>query len=145
MFCVHEMRGFFKGRFENCHQNLTIFSEIPTNLHIVTVTKQWCRVQCYAIIIFPLVKCLLVDPRNDMYFLIIIIIWNYSKRALIASSRLFPLSLSQFKDGVTGRLARFPPRSRLAALFFGKKFDFFKWEARLPRLPKSRTLPPRYR
>ena len=32
--------GFFKGRFENCHQNLTIFSEIPTNLHIATVTKQ---------------------------------------------------------------------------------------------------------
>ena len=31
--------GFFNGRFENCHQNLRIFSEIPANLHIVTVTK----------------------------------------------------------------------------------------------------------
>ena len=27
------------------------------------------RVQCYAFIIFPRVKCLLVDSRNDMYFL----------------------------------------------------------------------------
>ena len=31
--------GFFSGRFEKRHQNLRIFSEIPTNLHIVMVTK----------------------------------------------------------------------------------------------------------
>ena len=31
------LRGFFNGRFENYHQNLRIFSEIPANLHIVTV------------------------------------------------------------------------------------------------------------
>ena len=33
--------GFFSGRFEKRHQNLRIFSEIPTNLHIVTVTRHW--------------------------------------------------------------------------------------------------------
>ena len=33
--------GFFNGRFENRHQNLRIFSVIPANLHIVTVTKHW--------------------------------------------------------------------------------------------------------
>ena len=33
--------GFFNGRFENRHRNLRIFSEIPANLHIVTVTKHW--------------------------------------------------------------------------------------------------------
>jgi len=31
--------GFFSGRFEKRHQNLRIFFEIPTNLHIVTVKK----------------------------------------------------------------------------------------------------------
>ena len=31
--------GFFNGRVENSHQNLIIFSEIPANLHNVTVTK----------------------------------------------------------------------------------------------------------
>ena len=31
--------GFFNGRFKNSHSNLTIFSEIPANLHIVTATK----------------------------------------------------------------------------------------------------------
>ena len=31
--------GFFNGRFENSHQNLIIFSEIPANLHNVAVTK----------------------------------------------------------------------------------------------------------
>ena len=31
--------GVFNGRFENCHQNLRIFSESPANMHIVTVTK----------------------------------------------------------------------------------------------------------
>ena len=30
---------FFSGRFKKRHQNLRIFSEIPTNLHTVTVTK----------------------------------------------------------------------------------------------------------
>ena len=31
--------GFFNGRFENCHQNLRIFSKIPADLHIVRVMK----------------------------------------------------------------------------------------------------------
>ena len=31
--------GFFNGRFENRHQNLRIFPEIPAYLHIVTTTK----------------------------------------------------------------------------------------------------------
>ena len=31
--------GFFCGRFDKRPQNLRIFSEIPTNLHIVRVTK----------------------------------------------------------------------------------------------------------
>ena len=34
-----KFRGFFNGRFENRHQNLRIFSEIPANLHIATVMK----------------------------------------------------------------------------------------------------------
>ena len=67
------------------------------------------------------------------------------------SSRLLPLSLSQVfeEEGLfmwarSTELARFP-RCHLAALFFGKKFNFFKWEAGLPRLPKSRNLRPRSR
>ena len=80
---------------------------------------------------------------------------NYSKRALIALIFMaFVLSLSQVfeEEGLfmwarSTELARFP-RSRLAALFFGKKkkkINCFKWEAGLPRLPKSRTLRPRSR
>ena len=42
------LRGFFNGRFENYHQNLRIFSEIPANLHIVTVTKR-DLINCYFI------------------------------------------------------------------------------------------------
>ena len=40
-FCTRykNLLGFFSGRFEKRHQNLRIFFEIPTNLHIVTVTK----------------------------------------------------------------------------------------------------------
>ena len=36
-------------------------------------------------------------------------------------------------------------RSRLPALLFGKKLDFFKWEPELPQLARSRTLQPRSR
>jgi len=31
--------AFFTGRFEKRHQNLTIFAEIPTNLHIASRKK----------------------------------------------------------------------------------------------------------
>ena len=75
-----------------------------------------------------------------------------TKRALIALIfTAFVLSLSQVfeEEGLfmwarSIELARFP-RSRLAALFFGKKNNCFKWEAGLPRLPKARTLRPRSR
>ena len=34
-----KLLGFFSGRFEKRYQNLRIFSEIASNLHIVRVTK----------------------------------------------------------------------------------------------------------
>ena len=33
--------GFFNGRFENCHQNLRIFYDVPANLHIAVTKHLW--------------------------------------------------------------------------------------------------------